>query len=69
MKVIIPAIGLIVGFLAGHGIEAPPDLFLLLGTILIAYVSVGAIEAHGGAPSRQQASHPQPHHLTTSHRA
>ena len=66
MKVIVPAVGLVVGFLAGHGIETPPDLFLLLGTILVAYVSVGAIEAHGSAPSRARTSHRQ--HLSTSHR-
>ena len=67
MKVIVPAVGLVVGFLAGHGIETPPDLFLLLGTILVAYVSVGAVEAYGNAPSRPRA--PRPSRLTTSHRA
>jgi hypothetical protein len=67
LKVIVPAAGLVAGFLAGHGIETPPDLFLLLGTILIAYVSVGAIEAHGSAPSRPEASRRQ--RLSTSHRA
>jgi hypothetical protein len=68
VKVIIPAVGLLVGFLAGHGIETPPDLFLLLGTILVAYVSVGALEAYGSSQqSRPRVAQRQ--RLSTSHRA
>ncbi|HWC30513.1 MAG TPA: hypothetical protein VG845_10575 [Dehalococcoidia bacterium] len=65
MKLLFPGAGLISGFLLGHGSELPVDLLILMGTIVLAYAGVAAIEFRRHVPSSSASlrrSAPTSHH-------
>ncbi|MPZ49869.1 MAG: hypothetical protein GEU75_11360 [Dehalococcoidia bacterium] len=64
MKLTIPAFGLMLGFLFGHGVAVSLDLYVLLGAIVLSHVAIGAVElrnivvrsARGGLQSPSSSS-------------
>jgi len=63
MKLLLPGVGLLIGFLFGHGSDMPIDLFILMGAIVLTYAGVGALEVRRQLPSVGNLRRPTP----TSH--
>jgi hypothetical protein len=63
---LLPGSGLLAGFLAGHGTEAPIDVFVLAAVIVTTYAGLAVLEfwpeiaSRTGRPHRRPKTSPQP---------
>ena len=55
MKLALPVFALSLGFLLGHGAEMAPDLFVLLGAIVVCHIGFFAMELRGAFSNHEPA--------------